>query len=69
MTVSGENRSIYFDGDRLSKVEKIIDVYEQRTGVRLTRSQIINRAVDALFLIECPSDRTDNVAASEQVAA
>lgn len=68
MTTSGENRSIYFDGDRLGKIEKIIDVYEQRTGVRLTRSQIVNRAVDALFLIECPSDRTDSVT-KEQAAA
>jgi len=69
MTLPGENRSIYFDGDRLAKIEKIIDVYEQRTGVRLTRSQIVNRAVDAIFLIECPSDRTDLIAKDEQVAA
>lgn len=69
MTTPDGNRSIYFDGDRLDKIEKIIDVYEQRTGVRLNRSQIVNRAVDALFLIECPSDRTDLVRKSESVAA
>lgn len=68
MTVSGENRSIYFDGDRLEKIEKIIDVYKERTGVRLTRSQIVNRAIDALFLIECPSDRTDSIAESQAAA-
>ena len=69
MTTSGENRSIYFDGDRLEKIKKIIAVYEQKTGITPTRSQIVNRAIDALFLIECPSDTTDSIAKSEQAAA
>ena len=69
MTLSGENRSIYFDGDRLAKIERIIALYEQKTGIKPTRSQIVNRAIDLLFSSECPSDRTDLVSKEEQVAA
>lgn len=67
MTQPGENRSIYFDGNTLEKIERIIAVYERKTGIRPTRSQIVNRAIDLLFLSECPSDQTDEV--SEQIAA
>jgi hypothetical protein len=68
MTLPGENRSIYFDGDRLAKIERIIALYEQKTGIKPTRSQIVNRAIDFLFSSECPSDRTDAIAKDEQVA-
>ena len=68
MTTPGENRSVYFDNDRLTKVEAIVVAFERRTGVRLNLSRVVNRAIDALYLIECPSEATDNAPESKVAA-
>ena len=53
MTTNGENKSIWFDAERLGKIEKIIAHYEQQTGLRISRSAVVSRAIDELFLSVC----------------
>lgn len=53
MTTAGENKSIWFDADRLDKIERIIAYYEKQTGMRISRSQVVSRAIDELFLAVC----------------
>lgn len=67
MTTPGENKSIWFDADRLAKIEKIIAVYERQTGIPVSRSAVVMRAIDELFLAVCPVDTS--VDASEVQAA
>jgi len=57
MTTTGENKSIWFDADRLSKIEQIIAHYEQQTGIRASRSAVVMRAIDELFLSVCLSQK------------
>jgi hypothetical protein len=65
MTNTGENKSIWFDADRLGKIEQIIAAYERQTGIRVSRSAVVMRAIDELFLAVCPLD-TSNVAPKRQ---
>lgn len=60
MTTAGENKSIWFDADRLAKIEQIIATYERQTGLRISRSAVVSRAIDELFLSVCLSKRTDD---------
>lgn len=57
----GENKSIWFDADRLAKIEQIIAAYERQTGLRVSRSAVVMRAIDELFLAVCPVDTSNNV--------
>lgn len=50
---TGENKSIWFDAERLEKIEKITALYEVQTGLRVSRSAIVSRAIDELFLSLC----------------
>lgn len=60
MTNTGENKSIWFDAERLDKIEKIAAHYEQQTGLRVSRSAIVSRAIDELFLSIFLSQKPEN---------
>lgn len=57
MTTAGENKSIWFDADRLAKIEQIIATYAEQTGIRVSRSAVVSRAIDELFLSVCLSKK------------
>lgn len=61
MTTAGENKSIWFDADRLAKIEQIIAAYERQTGIRVSRSAVVMRAIDELFLSVCLSNTSKAV--------
>lgn len=61
MTTPGENKSIWFDAERLVKIEQIIAAYEQQTGIRVSRSAVVMRAIDELFLAVCPVDTSNDL--------
>lgn len=67
MTTPGENKSIWFDAERLDKIEQIIAAYERQTGLRISRSAVVMRAIDELFLVVCLSN-TSNTVPENQVA-
>jgi hypothetical protein len=62
MTNVGENKSIWFDEQTLARLDQIVAEYKRRTGVQPSRSAVVCRAVDALFLAECLTDKTIDVA-------
>lgn len=59
MTNTGENKSIWFDAERLDKIEQITAAYERQTGMRASRSAIVMRAIDELFLSVCLPKKTN----------
>jgi hypothetical protein len=61
MTTAGENKSIWFDPERLTKIEQIIAAYERQTGLRISRSAVVSRAIDELFLLVCPVDTSNGM--------
>ena len=61
MTTAGENKSIWFDPERLTKIEQIIAAYERQTGLRISRSAVVSRAIDELFLLVCPVDTSPDM--------
>lgn len=61
MTSVGENKSIWFDEQTLARLDRIIVEYKRRTGVQPSRSAVVCRAIDALFLSECLTDKTPDV--------
>lgn len=65
---AGENKSIWFDSERLEKLDKIVQVMRKQSGVKISLSAVVGRAIDDLFLIICPSNMTNDVPES-QVAA
>ena len=67
MTIPGKNKSIWFDNDRLVKLDKIVASMQDRTGLRISDSAVIMRAIDVLFLSECPTDKP-NVVSVDQPA-
>jgi len=67
MTTAGENKSIWFDAERLDKIEKIIAAYEQQTGLRISRSAVVSRGIDELFVLVCLS-KTSNTIPENQTA-
>lgn len=62
MTNVGENKSIWFDEQTLTRLDQIVAEYKRRTGVQPSRSAVVCRAVDALFLAECLTDKANDVA-------
>lgn len=58
MTNTGENKSIWFDAERLAKIEQITAHYERETGLRISRSAVVSRAIDELFLSVCLPEKT-----------
>lgn len=60
MTNAGENKSIWFDAERLDKIEQITAAYEMQTGMRASRSAIVMRAIDELFLSVCLPRKTND---------
>lgn len=65
MTIPGKNKSIWFDNDRLIKLDKIVESLQQRTGLRISDSAVVMRAIDVLFLSECPVDKQNGEPISE----
>lgn len=65
MTTPGENKSIWFDAERLDKIEQIITAYEVQTGLRISRSAVVSRAIDELFLLVCPAKKTTDTQPAE----
>lgn len=65
MSNAGENKSIWFDAERLWKIEQIIAAFERQTGIRVSRSAAVSRAIDELFLSVCPPGKTDEAKAAE----
>lgn len=63
MTTAGENKSIWFDAERLAKIERIIAAFDRQTGIRVSRSAVVMRAIDDLFLAVCPANTS--IATSE----
>jgi hypothetical protein len=58
MNNTGENKSIWFDAERLAKIEQITAHYEREMGLRISRSAVVSRAIDELFLSICLSEKT-----------
>ena len=61
--------SINISEEQIKRAEQIAKQRRMSTGEQANRSSEIGRAIDALFLIECPSDRTDLITKDEPVAA
>lgn len=56
----GENKSIYFDNDRLLKLDRIAAMLQRQSGIRVSRSAVVMRAIDDLFLAVCPLEKTSD---------
>lgn len=64
MTTVGQNQhSVYLSDDRVGKIEAIRRELSRRAGVELSKSAVIGRAIDDLFLSVC--NIKDPVVASE----
>lgn len=61
MTNMGENKSVWFDEQTLARLDQIVAEYKRRTGVQPSRSAVVCRAVDALFLSERLIDKTNTI--------
>ncbi len=61
--------SINISEEQIKRAEQIAKQRRMSTGEQANRSSEIGRAIDALFLRECPSDRTDLITKDEQVPA
>lgn len=55
-TDSLKNVTIYLNDERLARVEAIVQELSQRAGIKISRSAVIGRAIDDLFLAVCPID-------------
>jgi len=59
MTDPLKNVTIYLTDERLVRIDAIVRELSQRSGIKVSRSAAIGRAIDDLFLAVCPIDRTD----------
>lgn len=63
-TSAGENKSIWFDSERLEKLDQIAQVMRKQSGVKISISAVVGRAIDDLFLTICPPNMSDNISES-----
>ena len=62
--------TISISPEQVKRAELLAKRRRMATGEDASRSSEIGRAIDSLFLAECPSDKTDDVpTVAEQVAA
>lgn len=50
--------------EQIERADSLVRVLSARYGIKVSRSAVIGRAVDALFLAECPTDKTNDVSDS-----
>jgi hypothetical protein len=62
---AGENKSIWFDSERLEKLDLIVQAMRKQSGVKISLSAVVGRAIDDLFLVICPSNMSDDVSSSQ----
>lgn len=53
--------TIWINRARIRKLDRIIEILGARTlSIKPSRSEVAGRAIDDLFLLVCPSERTDD---------
>lgn len=62
---AGENKSIWFDSERLEKLDRITQAMRKQSGIKISISAVVGRAIDDLFLTICPSNMADDVQESQ----
>lgn len=67
-SAAGENKSIWFDSERLEKLDKIAQAMRKQSGIKISISAIVGRAIDDLFLTICPPNMTNDVPESQAAA-
>jgi hypothetical protein len=53
--------------DQIERADALARLLTTRYGIKVSRSAVIGRAIDALFLAECPTDKTNDVNAGHPI--
>lgn len=69
MTDALKNVTVYLNEERLKRIDAIQQELSRKVGVPVSRSAAIGRAIDDLFLVVCPIDRTNDQSVCETVNA
>lgn len=68
MTEEAKFTTVALSADDAAKADKIAAVLGKQIQVKLTRSQVVRRALDDLFLRVCPSEMTDGITENKAAA-
>ena len=60
-----QNISIYLSEQQFKRLDLIVKELTNRSGVKISRSAAVGRAIDSLFLTICPTDTTDEKPAGD----